>query len=94
MAELENAEILDAYVKVEGADLPVYVSTETSLAIYNDAWAALEKHLVEANAAYNATANEPHERALALLESLREAARFADVIFSLTPMPDEDIESS
>jgi predicted ABC-type transport system involved in lysophospholipase L1 biosynthesis ATPase subunit len=92
MTQTQDVEILDAYVKVEGADLPIYVSEETSHAIYADAWAGLEARLVDANAAYNATRDEPHARALALLEALREAARFADVVYSLTPIPDEEIE--
>jgi hypothetical protein len=91
MAKLENVEVLDAYVKVGDADLPIYVSEATNQAIYQDAWAGLEKNLVDANAEYNATGKEPLERALGLLSALGEARRFADVIVSLTPLPDEEI---
>jgi hypothetical protein len=88
--ELDTQEYIDAYITVDNTDRPVYVSQDTTRAIIADCWARVEDALVEANAAFNAVAVEPHSRALTLLSALKTAAKHADVIYVLTPMPEDD----
>lgn len=93
--EIQEQEYIDAYIDVKDTSSGfVYVSQETTRAIIADCWSALENHLQEANAAFNATEDEPHTRALALLNGLQEAVRHADVIYTLTPIPDEEIDET
>lgn len=88
--ELETQQYIDAYISVENSSHSVYVSEDTTRAIVVDCWARIEDALVEANAAFNATDDEPHSRALTLLTALQTAAKHADVIYALTPMPEDD----
>lgn len=91
--ETQEREYIDALIDVENSGSGgIYVSQETTRAIIADAWSGLEQELMDANGAFNASGNEPHKRALAILTALNQAVRYADVIYTLTPMPDEDIE--
>jgi hypothetical protein len=92
--DLEN-EVYNATVTVSmggfRTDGPtIMLDLETSKAIVDYSWAELERALVDANAEFSMTDKEPHERILALHGALVEAAKHADVIYTLTPMPEQD----
>lgn len=90
----QQHEYIDGLIDIENSGGGgIYVSQETTRAIVADCWSRVEEELVDANAAFNATADEPHARALALLQSPKTAVDYADVIYTLTSIPDEDIEA-
>lgn len=68
----------------------ISLDEETTAVLVSHAWEQVERELVDANAAYNATADDPHERALALYQALERATRYADVIYTLAPLPEEE----
>jgi hypothetical protein len=89
--ETQEQEYVEAYISFEyGSEGSIYVSQETTRAIVADAWSGLEKEIRDANAALNATADDPHERILTILQALHQAVKYADAIYTLTPLPDED----
>lgn len=88
--ETQEIEYVQAYIDVEHTvEGAIYVSQETTRMIVADAWSGIEEQLTDANAAFNAVADEPHERILAILNAAKQITKYADVIYYLTPMPEE-----
>jgi hypothetical protein len=94
LMDTATQEYINARVTVDNTNHgAIYLSEEATRAFVADAWSQLEKELQDANAAFNATADEPHERILTLLQSLGEALKYADVIYVLTPMPEGETDA-
>lgn len=93
MAELDTAEVIEARVTIEDAG-QITLDEDTSRVIRAFSWGRLEKALVEANAAYNQDDwSSAHEQAKELLWASDELQKHASVIYSLTPLNDDDLRA-
>lgn len=88
-ANLEE-QVYNATIVIHGTpEAVINLDLETSFAVLENAWRVAERALIEANAAYNETDAERHDRAKRLLWAADDLRQAANVVYALTPMPED-----
>ena len=86
-------ELIEPTVNLHMTDAHIGLDETVTKALYTLAWERLESALVEMNAAYNSTEwSSPHEQAKQMLWQAQDLKQFADVIYTLTAMPEDLVE--
>lgn len=85
---MATVEVKEFPVKIGDAP-PVYLGYEMYERMREAALERMEQALVNANAAYNDGTNT-HEQILAVLDALDDARKYADVVYTLTAIPETE----
>lgn len=98
MIEQAEIEIVAPFVRLGslGDEGSLNLDEATSRMLYALAWEKLETALVQVNALYNLAPDDgqssQHNRVKRLLWEITDLKQAADVIYSMTALPDDEIE--
>ena len=86
-------EVIEPTVKLHMTDTHITLDQKTAQALYGLAWEKFEEALVKANVAYNTSGwSSRHERAKELLWCSQDLKQAIEVVYELTPMPEDETE--